>query len=40
MTLETTRIANADSWEIVALVRWGMTNRDNEASAVTYNVGL
>jgi hypothetical protein len=40
MTLETTRIANADSWEIVALVRWGMTNRDNEASAITYNVGV
>ena len=40
MTLETTRIANADSWEIVALVRWGMTNRDAEASAITYNVGV
>lgn len=40
MTLETTRIANADSWEIVALVRWGMTYRDNEASAISYNVGV
>ncbi len=40
MTLETTRIANADSWEIVALVRWGMTYRDTEASAITYNVGV
>ena len=40
MTLETTRIANADSWEIVALVRWGLAYRDSEASAVTYNVGV
>lgn len=40
MTLETTRIANADSWEIVALVRWGMAYRDNEASAISYNVAV
>lgn len=40
MTLETTRIANADSWEIVALLRWGMTYRDSEASAITYNVAV
>lgn len=40
MTLETTRIANADAWEIVALVRWGLAYRDNEASAITYNVGI
>lgn len=40
MTLETTRIANADSWEIVALVRWGLAYRDTEASAITYNVGV
>ena len=40
MTLETTRIANADSWEIVALVRWGMTYRDSEAAAISYNVGV
>lgn len=40
ITLETTRIANADAWEIVALLRWGMTYRDNEASAITYNVGV
>jgi hypothetical protein len=40
MTLETTRIANADSWEIVALVRWGLAYRDNEASAISYNVGI
>jgi hypothetical protein len=40
MTLETTRIANADSWEIVALVRWGLAYRDSEASAISYNVGV
>jgi len=40
MTLETTRIANADTWEIVALARWGMAYRDTEASAITYNVGI
>jgi len=40
MTLETTRIANADSWEIVGLVRWGMAYRDTEASAISYNVGI
>lgn len=40
MTIETTRIANADSWEIVALVRWGMAYRDSEASAITYNVAI
>jgi hypothetical protein len=40
MTIETTRIANADSWEIVALLRWGMAYRDTEASAITYYVGV
>jgi hypothetical protein len=40
MTLETTRIANADSWEIVALARLGLAYRDTEASAITYNVGI
>jgi len=40
MTMEVTRIANADSWEIVALMRWGLAYRDTEASAITYNVGV
>lgn len=40
MTMETTRIANADSWEIVCFIRWGMTYRDNEAAAISYNVGI
>ena len=40
MTMEVTRIANADSWEIVALARLGLAYRDNEASAETYNVGI
>jgi hypothetical protein len=40
MTMETTRIANADSWEIVAIARWGLGYRDGEASAILYNVGV
>jgi hypothetical protein len=40
MTIETTRIANADSWEIVAHMRIGLAYRDNEASAETYFVGV
>lgn len=40
MTMETTRIANADSWEIVALARWGLAYRDTEASAISYYVGV
>jgi hypothetical protein len=38
MTLETTRVPAADSTEIVALMRFGLVNRDNEASAISYNV--
>lgn len=40
MTMETTRIANADAYEIVALARLGLAYRDNEASAISYNVGV
>jgi hypothetical protein len=40
MTMEVTRIANADAYEIVALARLGLVNRDAEASAITYNVGV
>ena len=40
MTLETTRIARADSWEIVALMRGGLAYRDDEAAAISYNVGV
>jgi len=40
MTMETTRIANADAYEIVALARLGLAYRDSEASAITYNVGV
>jgi hypothetical protein len=39
MTMETTRIANADAWEIVAWARLGLTYRDTEASAISYYVG-
>lgn len=38
MTTETTRIPAADSTEIVALLRFGMVRRDNEASAISYNL--
>jgi hypothetical protein len=40
MTMEMTRIPNADSWEIVALARLGLGYRDTEASAILYNVGV
>lgn len=40
MTLETTRIARADTTEIVALMRAGLTQRDTEASAITYNITI
>ena len=40
MTLETTRIPNADATEIVALSRVGMVNRDDEASAISYNLSV
>lgn len=38
MTMETTRIARADTYEIVALMRFGLKNRDNEASAISYDL--
>lgn len=40
MTMETTRFANSDSWEITALTRWGLAQRDTLASAETYYVGV
>lgn len=40
MTLETTRYARSDSWEIVALARLGLAYKDTDASAIAYNVGL
>lgn len=38
MTIETTRVPAADSTEIVALMRFGMIQRDTEASAISYNL--
>lgn len=38
MTLETTRVANADAYEVVAWSRVGLGYRDNEASSVSYNL--
>jgi len=40
MTIETTRIARADTTEIVALCRWGLIYRDTEASAITYHLTI
>ena len=40
MTMEVTRIPRADASEIVALMRVGLGQRDTEASAITYNVGV
>jgi hypothetical protein len=40
MTIETQRIPQADATQIVALMRFGLTQRDTEASAITYNVTL
>jgi hypothetical protein len=40
MSIELTRIANADSYEIVGLLRLGLGYRDTEASAISYNVGV
>jgi hypothetical protein len=38
MTMETTRIARADTTEIVALMRVGLIQRDTEAAAISYNL--
>jgi len=38
MTLETQRIARADTTEIVGLLRFGLLPRDSEASAISYGV--
>lgn len=40
MTMELTRFANSDSYEIVALARFGLGYRDTEAAAISYNVGV
>ena len=38
MTIETQRIPQADATQIVALMRFGLTQRDTEASAISYNL--
>jgi hypothetical protein len=40
MTIEFTRFANSDTNELVAMTRWGLGQRDTEASAITYYVGV
>lgn len=38
MTIETTRVPSADATEIVAIMRFGIAQRDTEASAISYNL--
>lgn len=38
LTIETQRIPQADATQIVALMRWGLTQRDTEASAISYGI--
>jgi hypothetical protein len=40
MTMELTRFASSDTYEIVALARFGLAYRDTEAAAISYNVGV
>lgn len=40
LTIETQRIPEADATQIVALMRWGLTQRDTEASSISYNISL
>lgn len=40
MTIESTRFASSDTYEIVALARFGLGYRDAEAAAISYNVGI
>lgn len=40
MTIETQRWIDADATQIVALTRVGLAQRDTEAAAVSYNVGV
>jgi len=38
MTMEVTRYPRSDSWEITALMRLGLIQRDTEGSAITYGL--
>ncbi len=38
MTMEVTRYPRSDSWEITALMRLGLIQRDTEASAISYGL--
>jgi hypothetical protein len=38
MTLETQRFPDSDSWQINALMRFGLVYRDTEAAAITYGL--
>ena len=38
VTTEVERIPRADAWEITSLMRFGLSQRDTEASAISYNL--
>lgn len=38
LTIESTRQPSSDTTEIVAMARWGLGYRDNEAAAISYNL--
>lgn len=40
LTIETQRIPQADATQIVAISRWGLAQRDTEASAISYGLTL
>ncbi len=40
VTFEVERIPRADAWEITAIFRAGLVQRDTEASAISYNLTL
>lgn len=40
MTIESTRQPSSDTTEIVALARWGLGYRDDEAAAISYNLTM
>lgn len=40
MTIESTRQPSSDTTEIVAMARWGLGYRDDEAAAISYNLTI
>jgi len=40
MTMEVVRRPESDTWDVVALTRWGLGQKDTVAAAETYYVGI